>query len=216
MTKHNNIVVLLDGTASTEPCFLEFAMTAYVIAADGGIRHAEKLGVVPDLWIGDFDSTDVQLQEQFENVPHQKFSADKIKSDGELAIEHALTYNPEKLILFGALGGKRTDHILFNILGTLRLAKANQDTEFLLIGDNQIAFPLIEGKTEDISRYAGKTISVVPFSDLRGLTITGVRWPLDEVDVAMGSTHTLSNVITADATVCLSFGHAIAIVQTNE
>lgn len=209
-------MILLDGSASTEPWILEFARNAYVIAADGGIRHAEPLNIAPDLWIGDFDSSDPPLLQQYNHIPHQKFSEDKVKSDGELALERALSLNPQRLVLFGALGGTRTDHVLFNILGALRLAKDHPDTEIALTGDKQIAFPLIEGKMEDISRYAGKTISVVPFSDLRGLTITGVRWPLDAVDVALGSTHTLSNIIATDATLCLSFGHAIAIVQTNE
>ncbi|MEM9574879.1 MAG: thiamine diphosphokinase, partial [Pseudomonadota bacterium] len=61
-----------------------------------------------------------------------------------------------------------------------------------------------------------KTLSIVPFSDVTGLSIEGVRWPLNSIEVEFGSTHTLSNEIVSEAKIRLLSGLAIAIVQTND
>ena len=215
MAKLEHIMILLDGEARLEPWISEIANQAYVIAADGGIRHADLLGVRPDEWIGDFDSTNAEMLERYGDIPQSEYSADKIKSDGELAIEKALTLNPEQITLLGALGGDRTDHNLFNILGALRFSHQNPKTKFVLVGDRQTAMPLLPGTPLEIPSNYGTTLSIVPFSDLGGLTLTGVRWPLDAVQIALGSTHTLSNVIVSEARAELAQGLAIAIVQTN-
>jgi len=216
MSKQNNIIILLDGEAAEEPWLTDLAKSAYVIAADGGIRHAALLDVEPDLWIGDFDSSGAEFRNRYKNVPLKEYSSDKVKSDGELAIEEALSLNPQKLILVGALGGKRTDHSFFNVLGALRFARKHTDTVFVLTGDGQIAMPLLPKQTLKLARACGTTLSIIPFSDLKGLTIEGVQWPLEQVDVELGSTHTLSNKLVSDANVLLVEGHAIAIVQTKD
>ncbi len=216
MTNHEHILILLDGTAHREPWISDIAKQAYIIAADGGIRHADLLGVRPDLWIGDFDSSSVDMHETYPEIPKSEYAADKIKSDGELAIEEALSFNPAQITLLGALGGERTDHSLFNILGALRFAHQHPSCKFVLVGDRQTAMPLVPGKRLEISPRHGSILSIVPFSQLHGLTITGVRWPLNSVEVELGSTHTLSNVIDSQAHVELAGGLAIAIVQIKD
>lgn len=216
MTKQNNIIILLDGEASAENWIAELATDSYIIAADGGIRHAQLLGIEPDLWVGDFDSSDKTLQDRYKNVPRKEYPSDKVKSDGEIAIEEALSLNPQKIVLLGALGGQRTDHSLFNLLGALRFAHKHPDTEFILTGTGQTALPLLPKKPLKIGSSFGTTLSIVPFSDLNGLSITGVHWPLNSVEVEFGSTHTLSNRIISNAEIELVDGLAIAIVQTND
>ena len=34
----------------------------FIICADGGYNHAEKMGIVPDVLIGDFDSAELNIQ----------------------------------------------------------------------------------------------------------------------------------------------------------
>ena len=216
MTNHEHILILLDGSARREPWISDIANQAYIIAADGGIRHADLLDVRPDLWIGDFDSSSVDMHETYRDIPKSEYETDKIKSDGELAIEKALSFNPAQITLLGALGGERTDHSLFNILGALRFAHQYKSCKFVLVGDRQTAMPLVPGKRLEISPRHGSILSIVPFSHLDGLTITGVRWPLNSEQVELGSTHTLSNVIVSHGNVELAGGLAIAIVQIKD
>ncbi len=216
MKNHEHILILLDGSARLEPWISDIANQAYIIAADGGIRHADLLGVRPDLWIGDFDSSSADLHEAYRDIPKTEYEVDKVKSDGELAIEKALSFNPAQITLLGALGGERTDHSLFNILGALRFAHQYPSCKFVLVGDRQTAMPLLPATRLEISPRHGSILSIVPFSRLDSLTITGVRWPLESVQVELGSTHTLSNVIIAQGYVELAEGLAIAIVQIKD
>jgi len=43
-------------------------------------------------------------------------------------------------------------------------------------------------------------VSVLGFSDLSGLTVSGAKWPLDHVEVAFGSSLTISNEVKANKT----------------
>lgn len=216
MTKQNHIMILLDGESGVEPWISDFSKDAFIIAADGGIRHAAPLGIEPDLWVGDFDSSDLEIKDRYKNVPLKTYPSDKSKSDGEIATEAALSLSPKKIVLVGALGGRRTDHGFFNVLSALRYAHNHPETEFVLTGAGQIAMPLLPKKQLKIAQSLGTTLSIVPFSKLSGLSVDGVRWPLVSVEVELGSTHTLSNRIIAEATIQLMDGLAIAIVQTND
>ena len=57
----SRFVILLGGEFFRTPRVDAQVAGARVIAADSGIRHATTLGVVPELWIGDFDSVSDEL-----------------------------------------------------------------------------------------------------------------------------------------------------------
>ena len=54
-------------------------------------------------------------------------------------------------------------------------------------------------------------LSIIPFTDLHGLDLAGVKWPLTNRDVPVGSTLTLSNVALGPVEISLKSGHGIAI-----
>ena len=87
-----------------------------IVCADAGARHARRLGLMPDLVVGDLDSIAaddrdwlVQNGVQVITYPH-----DKDETDLELAIQHALPEDPQRIIIIAALGA-RLDHTLGNI-----------------------------------------------------------------------------------------------------
>ena len=81
-----------------------------VVAADGGIVHANLLGVRPLAWVGDFDSSE-GLSERFTDVPRLSFPRDKDATDFELALAHAVRLGATHVTVWGAFGG-RFDHTL--------------------------------------------------------------------------------------------------------
>ena len=82
------------------------------IAADGGMRHAAELGVVPELWVGDFDSTAPDLEGAFPSVPKQPYPAAKASTDGEIAVSEAFCGSqPNRAVACGS----RTDKSAVNI-----------------------------------------------------------------------------------------------------
>lgn len=206
----SRFTLLLGGELTVTPRLLAQIADSRVIAADSGIRHARELSLRPELWVGDFDSTTTLLERAYPDVPRQRFPAEKDKTDGELAAAAALAMGATSLVLVGAFGGLRTDHALLHFMLSLRLAE--QGTQVLLTSGAQEGRPLRPGTTE--YDFADATLfSIVGFSELSGLTVRGARWPLDQVDVPLGSSWTVSNAVKGRLEIELGAGRALLIAH---
>lgn len=202
--------ILLDGDLTPTARLRAQIAGARCIAADGGMRHAAALGLEPELWVGDFDSAPPGAMAANPHVPRQEHPARKAVSDGELAISKAMDHGARSLILCGALGGMRSDHMLFHLMLAIAIAAEN-DVEIILSSGTEEAWPLLPGHRPDVGLPEGTLFSVIPFSPLTGLTITNAQWPLDAVEVEQGSTLTLSNVARDNMCVTLRSGTAALV-----
>ncbi len=143
----------------------------FLIAVDGGANHCFEMGLIPNLILGDFDSIEPHVLEAFSNVSKQHYPSNKDKTDLELAIEYVYHSQTEKIIAFGALGG-RTDHILGNLILLSRYPG-----KVFLEGENETLF-VIPGKVE-LSLPVGKTLSLIPLNGpTKGIDTAGLKWPL--------------------------------------
>lgn len=185
----DRFAILLAGELSVTDRLGQQLDGARMIAADGGMAHAAALGIEPELWIGDFDSSDQSLIAQYQHVPRQTHPPAKDTTDGELAIAEAAARGADEIILVGGLGGQM-DHAFAHLM--LLLRSHGRGLKIMMTSGHEEAWPLIE-ETLVLDMPAGTRLSVLPVSDLIGLSITGVRWPLDMRDVPLGSTLTLSN-----------------------
>jgi thiamine pyrophosphokinase len=181
-----------------------------VIAADGGMAHAGPLGMTPELWVGDFDSTDPALDEAYRGVARETFPRDKDRTDGELAIDTAIARGATEILLVGACGGPRTDHAFMHLVLALRYRAAG--IAMTLADGSETAVPLVAG-AQRFDLAPGTTFSILKFSDLDGLTIAGARWPLDDVAVPFHSILTQSNEAAGPVTITLGAGTAVLLVQ---
>ncbi|WP_245466331.1 thiamine diphosphokinase, partial [Mesorhizobium sp. M7A.F.Ca.MR.245.00.0.0] len=175
-----------------------------------GIGHAQLLGLVPELWVGDFDSVPANLPDDLASVPRRTFPAEKDQTDGELAIAAALERGATRLVLAGAFGGKRADHAFLHLALALRLAEAG--TDVLLTSGAQEGIPLLRGMA-GFDYADGTLFSVLGFSELAGLTVTGAKWPLNHVKVAFGSSLTISNEIKGRLEIALGHGRAMLLAH---
>ena len=116
-------LILLGGELTVTSRLKRQISGARVIAADSGMRHAAALGVEPELWVGDFDSSDAALRARYAHVPRLEFPADKAQTDGDLAIDEALRRGATRLMLAGALGGPRSDHAAHHLMRMLALTE---------------------------------------------------------------------------------------------
>lgn len=180
------------------------------IAADGGMRHAAALGVVPELWVGDFDSTPADLEGAFPDVPKQPYPATKASTDGEIAVSEAIARGAKRLVLAGALAGERSDHAIQHLLYAVSLAEQGYDV--LLTSGSEEAVPLIAGATE-LDLPPDSLFSVPGFSELRGLTIENARYPLADFHLPFGSSRTISNVANGKVRLSLESGRAIVLAR---
>ncbi len=202
--------ILLGGELVRTPALQRQIADTHVIAADSGMRHAGTLGIIPDLWVGDFDSAPPALPERLMAVPQRRFPADKDSTDGELAIDIALERGAAALVLAGAFGGARADHAFLHLALALRLAEAG--IEVLLTSGAQEGRPLSRGRT--VFDYADGTLfSILGFSELTGLTVDGAKWPLEAVRVPFGSSLTMSNEVRGRLSIGLEQGRALLVAH---
>jgi thiamine pyrophosphokinase len=206
----NRFSILLGGDLVATPALRAQVAASRIIAADAGMRHAETLGVIPELWVGDFDSVPSVLPERLARVPRRNFPAEKDKTDGELAADIAIAEGATALLFAGAFGGPRGDHEFLHLALAWRLASGGLSV--VLSSGTQEGLPLLPGVT-DFDYPDGTLFSILAFSDLVGLSVAGAKWPLREVDVEFGSSLTLSNEIRGRLTVTLRAGRALLLAH---
>jgi thiamine pyrophosphokinase len=209
MTAHH-FTILLGGTITVTDRLQKAVAGARVIAADSGMRHADALGLVPELWVGDFDSSDTALLERWPDVTQQPFPAAKGVTDGEIAVSEALARGAKRLTLVGALAGERSDHAVFHLLYAVSLAE--RGFEVVLTSGEEEAYPLLEGAFE-LDLPAGSLFSVAGFTALDGLDIENARYPLADFALAFGSSRTISNVAEGALRFRLKSGKAIVLAR---
>lgn len=199
--------ILLNGTLRPTERLRQQLAGSRVIAADGGIRHARPLGLDVELWVGDFDSTDPDLVTPYAHIDRRTYPSAKDRTDGEIAIDEALQRGAGEILLVGGLGGQ-SDHALAHIM--LALGLARKGVPVVVTSGDEEAWPLLPGG-RNLDLLTSTRISIVALSDLTGLTLTGVKWPLTDKAVELGSSLTLSNIVTGPATITLDAGYGVIL-----
>ncbi len=161
----------------------------FVIAADGGLRHTQKLGITPDVILGDFDSLG------FAPAGANVFPVEKDDTDSMLAVRHGLGLGYREFLLYGALDGPRLDHTIANFQ-TLQFL-AEHGAYGYLVGKDFILTVLKNGRLT-FPASAGGTISVFCMGrDAIGVTETGLFYPLKNSTLTSGFPLGASNHFTA-------------------
>lgn len=208
---HSTFTILLGGNLTVTDRLRDTIAGSRFIAADSGMRHALALGVTPELWVGDFDSSDAALIAQFSSVERQAFPPAKNETDGEIATAEAIRRGATRLIFAGAMGGERSDHALQHFFHAMNLAESGLDV-MLAAGDEE-ATPLLPGNGKTLDLPRGSLFSVVGFSALEGLDIIGARYPLDNFSLPFGSSRTVSNVAEGPVEFHLKSGRAMILAR---
>lgn len=165
-----------------------------VICADGGVKAAHALRIVPHLIVGDLDSAPpkVLLWAASRDVALQRHPREKDKTDAELALEAAVARGATDVSFVGVLGN-RIDHTLANLWLLVRAAEAGVHAR-ILHGREELL--LVRGLTA-IPGAAGTRVSLLPLSaQVTGVTLQGVKYPLRQATLVAGSTLGISNEIT--------------------
>jgi thiamine pyrophosphokinase len=190
-----------------------------VVAADGGARLADALGLPLDLWVGDGDSLGSSGIAALEarGVPLQRAAPDKDESDAELAVRAALAHGATDLTILGALGGRRLDHALANIGLLAHPALAGGRARLL---DEHIRVTLIDAPGPDgrpihagLVGRIGDLVSLLPWgARVEGVTTNGLRYPLRDEPLDAGPARGLSNVRErAEASVAVRSGRLLVV-----
>ncbi len=182
-----------------------------VIAADGGARHLFRMGITPDLFVGDFDSTD-----SAGNAPVVlRHPTEKDDTDMALAVREGQARGYREFRLYGALGGARFDHSVANL--QLLAFCAGRGLFATIISGNQRTRVLREGEKLTFSAGARGYVSVFAFGGQARVTLAGLKYPLSDAILSPDSPLGVSNEFTgAAASVSALSGKLLVIWQESE
>ncbi len=201
---------MLGGPLDPSPRLKAEAVRAdLVVAADRGILHAEALGLRPDLWVGDFDSSPETLRTRYPDLPQEAHPRDKDATDGELAARAAIRRGARALLLAGALSGE-VDHTLAH--HALALGLAEQGIEVALTDGRSWAWPVVPPGVH-LNLPPGTPFSLVPFAPLKGVRLEGGRWQLRGENLPLGTTRATRNVATGPVRIELAAGRSVLVAR---
>ena len=196
-----------------------------IAAADAGLEILDRIGVAPDILLGDFDTVKQDVlgvytdRKDVEIIRHNPV---KDASDMELTADVLLERGIRRVLVLGALGG-RADHTMANLLLIYRMRR--KGAEFLILDPrNRIRCLMVpeEAETTDAENVWGAETVFSLRRDaqwgryvglfavggtIRHLTLEGFRYPLtDHTLNARGvPSLTISNEILAETGV-IRFG----------
>lgn len=163
---------IIFGAAGFDRLIVPIETGDYLIAADGGLQHFEKLDCKPNVILGDFDSLGFVPQSA------EVYPVEKDDTDLMLAVRHGLSKGFREFFLYGALDGSRLDHTVANFQ-TLAFLRKNGARGYL-IGKHYLA-TVIENETIRFPASCKGIVSAFCMgSDAHGVTIRGLKYDLED------------------------------------
>ena len=176
----------------------------FVIAADGGLRHVEQCGIMPNAILGDFDSLGYTPEGSV------VFPVEKDDTDAMLAVRAGLQRGCDEFILYGALDGDRVDHTVANF--QLLAYLADRGARGTLLGLKQCATVIKNGKTAFPGEYRGIFSVFCLGADAEGVSIRGGQYEVEQVSLTSGFPLGVSNhFIGKDVEISVENGRLLII-----
>ncbi len=206
-------VLILHGDLSPSIDVSDVTDETYIVAVDGGLTHARRLGLTPSIVVGDMDSaTETDLKwARASGADVEIAPTDKDQTDLELGLAH-ITARCSRIIVLGGEGG--TPGHLFGNLSTLASAMwASTTIEWRLA--NATVRVLHADSRHIVSETVGDRVSLIPIHGAAvGVTTTGLQWPLVAATLMAGESRGISNkTISSPATVQLAAGALVVITE---
>jgi len=181
-----------------------------VIAADGGLERAGELGLEVDVVVGDLDSVSSAALARAETAGTRivRHPVAKDATDLELALDEAAALGARRVLVIASAGG-RLDHLAASLLllGAERYAALELDA---LVGDAVVA--VVRGE-RTLRGDPGDLVTLLPLGGVaKGVTTSGLEYPLAGETLSSGTTRGVSNVFLAgEAHVSVESGVLLAI-----
>ena len=181
----------------------------FIICADSGIRHAEKLGLRADILIGDFDSADKIDRNMYSEII--TLPCEKDDTDTFAAAKIAVEKGADEVVIFGAIGS-RMDHTLGNIF-TLEYLHNQGICTRIINEKNEIG--IIKNETLSIRKRENSFLSLIPLDEKVGsVSISGVKYPLENATIYRDKTLAISNEFYDDvAKISVNDGTLLYIIS---
>lgn len=169
----------------------------FLVAVDGGLRHLKRLGLKPDLLIGDLDSVDASELADIlvAGIEVRRFPPAKDQTDLELALDYAFSIGYTQIVVAYPFGD-RVDHTLGNLS---LLTRPDLAGKTLTLDDGQVEARLLN-QSASLPTQPGDLVSLIPWgTPVEGISTKGLQYPLNNETLFPWQTRGISNVALADA-----------------
>ncbi len=185
----------------------------YIICADHGLVAANSLLITPNAIVGDFDSADASILEQYkndDNIYIRSFKPEKDYTDTEIAVDLAIEIGSTEVVILGATGS-RIDHMLANI--GLLIKFLQKDIAAYIIDKNNKLYLINKETVIEKEKLYGEYISLIPITDIvMGVTLKGFKYPLNNHKLVKEESLGISNEIIEDvARISMTSGTILVI-----
>lgn len=184
---------------------------SYIIAADGGLDSLRENHIVPNMVIGDFDSS-----ANFKTATEEIINLPKEKDDTDLlaAIRVGLQKGFRNFDIYGCLFGTRIDHT-FASLQCLSFLLNNGAVGKLFYPNSKGYVFLAEGPSETKLYEKHAYISILAFSEMvHGVTLEGFKYPLTDYIMSSSFPIGISNeLVGQEGKISIRSGRVIICVH---
>lgn len=185
----------------------------YVVVADGGLKFLLKNGMLPDFFVGDLDSVELEgdLKDILNDIPKKIVPVEKDDTDMALAVAKAYEKGYRNILLYGGCGGARISHTFANI--QMMSFYAKKGCSLQMLGDG-VRLEILHNASKTLSAAMKGSISVICLSDIaEGVTIQGLKY---EYTGALTSDRTLgvsNSFVGKDAIVSVENGTLLLVYE---
>lgn len=180
---------------------------ALLIAADAGYRYLHRLGVEPDLFVGDTDS----LGFRPDGMPCVLLPSVKDDTDTISALREGLKRGFRRFEIFGALGGKRLSHSLANLQALLFLKERQADGVLI---DEHCTVCALCGSGDRRTVAPNRFFSLFAATESAVVSIADAKYPLERHRLTSAFPLGASNESAAvPATVTLVDGSVFLVIE---
>ncbi|QDR79815.1 thiamine diphosphokinase [Sporomusa termitida] len=189
------LLMAAGGRPPAAEWFLKIATKAPLWCIDSGIQICRQAGITPARIIGDGDSASPAAWTWGKSlgVPVEVYPADKDYTDFQLALLRARDmHGPATAVVTGVWGG-RFDHAFSNIQSLAGWEALGG--KGIAADESEVLFFIADQDTVRIKADAmPDIISLISLSDCcLGVTIDGVRWPLQKTELQRNLPYAISN-----------------------
>ena len=180
-----------------------------IVWVDGGSNSINSYNISPTFLIGDLDSVNVDDKKLPKNCK-VIFKDNQDESDLEFAVKYIIKNikNIKEITIINALG-LRLDHTINNIIflnsipNKIKTKMIGKNEELYLVRNNLI-----------LNNVLNKTLSILPITNIKGLTTSGLKWELNNFNTKFGFVGGISNICLKDnINISLKSGKVLVVIN---